>query len=148
MALAAAGGLDLLGCAVAQPQRQEEPVIVFEYHGANRGYGSTEFSLSLFPDGVVVFDGKNRTRVAGETRSAVAPQKVSRWLETLVNDGALSTKDYPKSPDTPWYRLTVVSEGRRGSIRFSGWNTFSPTIRILDEILNETQVFERWVGKQ
>lgn len=143
--LAITGLVVLSGCAVAQSPSQVEPAIVLEYHGLNRGRGGTVFALSLFEDGAVVFDGKNLTRVSGKARATVAPGKVREWLQTLISDGALTNPDHSMPADVSWHRLTVVSDGRRGSFRFFGWNRSSPTITVLDEIYKETQVLERWV---
>jgi hypothetical protein len=131
---------------------REEPSITFEYHGLRTGIGSGNlaFTLSLFENGKVVFMGIERTRVSGEAVGHVAPERVKAWLKKLVDDGALSFKErsnWAPNPDSNWYRLTVVLDGQRNSARWYGWNSSSPTIQVLDEILTEVNRWETSVPR-
>jgi hypothetical protein len=150
MLLAAAGVIALSGCALAQPTLDRQPVFIFDHHGHNRGDGGIVFSLSLFEDGAVVFEGKNRTRISGETRAAVPPEKVQEWLKALVNEGVLDVRErptYAPPPDADWSRVTIVANGQRNSYRFHGWNRTAPRIQILQKMLDDIDVLKKWVNE-
>lgn len=121
------------------------PVITIEYHGANRGRGATEFSLRLAANGTVIFEGRYRTRITGQAKSKVDQEKVERWTQLLVKDGALDRSDSPLELDVAWYLLTINSNGKINTFRFNGTNKHNATVSVVSEIFEEVQVFERWV---
>jgi hypothetical protein len=142
-------GLPIIGgYAAADPSIKDEPVMVFEFHGANRGRGSTEFILSVFASGTVGFEGMNLTHVTGKAFTKVGSHRVAEWLQALVDNGVLERPqrpDYVAPPGAEWYRLTVSANGRRSSFVFHGWNTSLPLVRVLDSIMKEIDVLRRWV---
>jgi hypothetical protein len=139
------------GYAFSQPVSADGPVIVFDYNGHNRGNGGIQFTLSLFANGDVVFDGRSLTRVFGFAQSRVDADRVNKWVDALVGTGALAMKEssgYQPPPDSNWIRLTVAADAMSNSFRFHGWNGKVPLIGVLQEILDETEVMQKWVRYQ
>jgi hypothetical protein len=135
--------------ASAQELAKPTPLVIFEHHTLDTGDGGIVFTLSLFGDGRVVFVGKNRTRVIGEATDNVGSQKAEAWAHALIRAGALEVKEgyrYAPPPDSDWSRLTISADGRSNSYRFHRWNRSHPPVQVIDEMMRELDVDNRWVG--
>lgn len=137
-------------CAAADASKAVLPLIVFEHHTHNTGDGGIVFSVAVFENGSVVFTGKNNTKVTGEARAAVSPEKAREWARLLVAGGALEVRErptYAPPPDADWSRLTVSVDGRSNSYRFHNWNKSHRRIEVIDSMLKSLDVLNRWVNK-
>lgn len=138
------GVMLFMGCASTETTAQLVPVIQYQYTGGPTSTVRTEFLLSIYEDGAVVFDGKNRTRVSGEARIQVTKQKAQEWQKALVDAGAMTKRERPDFhpiPDRDWWRMTVRRDGVTNSYRYLR----HPIAQVEDKIIQELDVFNRWV---
>lgn len=127
-----------------------QPAILFEHRTEGAEAAAIAFSIAIFTDGTVVFVGKNNTAVAGEARTKIPPEKADRWIRALVDTGALDLREpaaYAPPPGADWSRLTIAAEGRSNTYRFSHWNKANAFVHVLDLMLAELDVLNRWVRK-
>ena len=120
--------------------------IVFERHGADLGGGSggPVYTLSIFSDGTVIYDGRYRVRVSGEVKTSVSPAQVQEWLNTLVRSGALNLPDHVPPADGGWYRLSITTQGAANSFRFQGIESKHPVTHTLRGILTTIDAERLW----
>lgn len=137
------------GCAGKINTVPPVPMIQFQYTGGPSSVGRVEYLLSIYEDGTVVFDGKHRTRVSGETRTQVGREKVQEWLKALLDAGALKLRELPNfapAPDSDWWRLTVNHADATNTYRFYMWNPRAPLSKARAKIFADLDVWNRWVS--
>lgn len=127
-----------------------QPAILFEHRTEGPEQEAIAFSVAVFADGTVVFVGRNNTAISGEARTKIPPEKADRWIRALVDTGALDLREpaaYEPPPGSDWSRLTVAADGKSNTYRFSHWNKANAFVHVLDLLLSELDVLNRWVRK-
>ena len=128
-------------------QVSELPLLSLEYAGAySRGMtGGERFSLHVFADGLVVYQGERNVRVHGAVRSQISPEVVARWIRELQAGGFSNQLDTPIPQDASWYRLTVHRDGHGRTINFAISNQDSYLGVVTKDIFETIKPFEQWV---
>ena len=124
----------------------EAPEIVFHQQGTGMWGGYAVFTISIFKNGRVSFNGQNRTRVYGAATSFVPPEKVALWKDGLRHGGIVdgNTRPFVSGPDSTYASITLIEPNARYTVSYQSPGN-APMFEVVKDMIKVINPYQKWV---
>ncbi len=134
------------------PAAREAPTLVVSLQRTACFGACPQYTVSLFDDGTVAYEGVRFVKVRGKGSARLGPGEVAAVREAFSKAGFSAFADrYDRRQvtDHPSVRLTFAAEGRSKSVdHYLGDRSAPETLTRLEEDLDRLLHAERWVGTE